>query len=106
MAHLYLARYKQKTNTTVEGVATTGQISPEGLVAHTEDSEGRVSVTAAPAAVRYIRDPDGTIRPMTLDEMIDRGYFHLASGPVGVQRIRKGIHERQDRSTGSRTRSG
>lgn len=99
--YLYLARYRQATNTTVEGIAGSGQVSPKGLVAHTEDSEGRISVTAAPSAIRYIREPDGTVRPMTLKEMVDRGYFHVASGPTGIRRMKEGIHERQDRPTGS-----
>jgi hypothetical protein len=100
MAHrpfLYLARYKQKTNTTVEGVAKSGQVSPQGIVAHSENWEGRVSSLAAPSAIRYLVDPDGHVRPMTMKEMIDRGYFHLASGPTGVRHIKEGINERQDR---------
>jgi hypothetical protein len=88
---LYLAKYRRQTNTTVEGVAKTGQVSPQGIVAHTEDWEGRIASLAAPSAIRYIREPDGHVRPMTLKEMIVRGYFHVASGPVGIRKIKEGI---------------
>lgn len=88
---LYLARYRQATNTKVEGRAKSGEISPKGLVAHTEDWEGRVASLAAPSAIRYIRDPDGHIRPMTMKEMIARGYFVVASGPVGIRNQIEGI---------------
>jgi hypothetical protein len=88
---LYLMRYKRKTNTVVEGVSKKGEISPQGVVAHTEDWEGRLAATVGSAAIRYVRDPDGRIRPMTMQEMIDRGYFIVARGPTGVRTIREGI---------------
>lgn len=93
--HIWIARkppaflkegYKQSTRRVVEGVATTGEISPKGTVAHTEDWEGRIQAEAAPSAMRYIRDPDGTIRKMTFKEMVERGYFILGSGPKGARR--------------------
>lgn len=84
-------RYKRKTNTVVEGVSKRGEVSPKGVVAHTEDWDGRVAATLGPVAIRYVREPDGHIRPMTMQEMIDRGYFVVARGPVGVRRIREGI---------------
>ena len=90
---LYLAKYRRQTNTKVEGVAKSGQISPKGLVAHTEDWEGRITAAAAPSAIRYIVDPDGHIRPMTMKEMIARGYFVVASGPVGIRKIKEGTHD-------------
>ena len=79
--HIYIARIGRKTNTVVDGVAKTGEISPKGTVAHTEDREGRVAVLAAPATIRYIRDPDGTIRPKTMKEMIRDGQFVIGYGP-------------------------
>ena len=89
--HLYLARYQRKTNTKVEGVAKTGEISARGIVAHTEDWEGRITATAGPSAIRYIRDPDGHVRPMTFKEMVDRGYFLVAKGPTGIRKPTEGI---------------
>lgn len=81
---LYLpSDYKHKRHKRVSGVAKTGEISPLGTVTHTEDWEGRIQAEAAPSAMRYIRDPDGTIRRMTLKEMVDRGYFILGKGPKG-----------------------
>lgn len=88
---LYLARYRQKTNTTVAGVSKSGEVSPKGVVAHTEDWEGRIAATAAPAGIHYIRDPDGTIRKMTFKELVDHGYFIVGRGPTGVRVPRKGI---------------
>jgi hypothetical protein len=81
MPHIYIARYGKKTNTVVEGVAKTGEISPKGTVAHTEDLEGRVSVLAAPSTIRYVRDQDGRIRPKTMEEMIRDGQFLVGVGP-------------------------
>ncbi len=51
---LNLTPYDQRTHTTVEGVATTGQVSPKGTVAHTEHFDGRVDATASvkPVAVK------------------------------------------------------
>jgi len=98
---LYVARrgpsylkegYKNRTNTTVVGEAQSGEISRKGVVAQTEDWEGRLAATAAPSAIRYIRDPDGTIRPMTFQELVDRGYFIVGRGPTGVKPIKEGIH--------------
>jgi hypothetical protein len=103
---LYLMRYKRgATHTTVEGIARTGQVSPRGIVAHTEDQEGRIAAHIGPSAIRYIREPDGHIRPMTIREMIDRGYFLVASGPTGIHRVKEGTNERQDRPQKGRTHS-
>ena len=82
----YIARLGKKVNTTVEGRAKSGEVSPKGLVAHTEDWQGRIRAASAPAAMRYIKTPDG-IRPMTMREMIDRGYFIVGKGPKGVRRL-------------------
>ena len=89
----YVARsgIKNMTNTVVEGEARTGEISPKGLVSHTEDWEGRVQAAAAPSAIRYIREPDGHLRPLTFKEMVDRGYFIVAKGPTGIRKQHKGI---------------
>jgi hypothetical protein len=88
---LYLARYKRMTNTTVVGRAKSGEISPKGLVAHTEDWEGRITAAAAPPAIRYIREPDGHVRPMTFKELVDRGFFIVAKGPTGIRKQNEGI---------------
>lgn len=80
----YIARLGQKINKTVEGRAKTGEVSPKGLVTHFEDWQGRIRSTAAPAAMRYIKTPDG-VRLMTMREMIDRGYFIVGKGPKGVR---------------------
>ena len=98
---LYLARkapallpsnYRLRENTKVEGRAKTGEVSKKGLVAHTEDWEGRLRAAAAPSAIRYIKTPDG-FRPMTMKEMIDRGYFILGKGPKGIRNLKAGTHE-------------
>jgi hypothetical protein len=89
---LYLpSDYKKRRNTVVTGEARTGEISPKGLVSHTEDWEGRIQAAAAPSAVRMIQNPDGTLRPMTFREMVDRGYFIVSKGPTGVRKQTKGI---------------
>lgn len=80
----YIARLGQKVNRTVEGRAKTGEVSPKGLVAHVEDWQGRIRATAAPSTIRYIKTPDG-VRPMTMSEMIERGYFIVGTGPKGYR---------------------
>lgn len=83
---LYLpSGYKSRTNTLVEGVASTGEVSPKGVVSHTEDWEGRVSAKAGPAGIRLILNPDGTIRNMTRAEQLDKGYFLAGKGPIGIR---------------------
>jgi hypothetical protein len=94
--YLYLARskaptflkegYKERKNTHVAGVAQSGEISDRGMVAHTEDWEGRIASKALPPTVRYVRDPSHPrgARPMTMQEMIDRGLFILGRGPEGM----------------------
>lgn len=68
-------------NRTTTGIAASGEISPAGTVSQTEDHEGRVAVEARPATMRAIRDPDGIVRLMTMDEMIAKGYFIVGKGP-------------------------
>ena len=83
---LYLpSDYKKRTHKVVTGVAKSGEMSEKGTVIHTETWDDRVSVDAAPAGAHYIRDPDGNPRLMTFDEMVDRGYFIVGRGPVGVR---------------------
>ncbi len=77
--------YRHRKMSTVEGRAKTGEISPKGLVAKTESWDGRIAADVSPAAIRYIRDPDGTIRPMTFAEMVERGYFVVGHGPSNVR---------------------
>lgn len=76
--------YVTRTRRTVDGIAESGEISPQGVVTHTEDWDGRISAEVLPATNRYVRDPDGHIRTMTFKEMVDRGYFHVGRGPKGV----------------------
>lgn len=77
---------RDQTRTKVEGIARTGEISPKGWVSHTEDWDGRIMAKAAPNVLRLVMDRDGHVRPMTMREMIDRGYFIVAKGPIGVRR--------------------
>lgn len=84
--HIYVARIGQRTNTVTEGVAKSGEVSPKGTVEHTEDWEGRIVARVAPATIRYVRDPDGTIRPKTMKEMIRDGQFIRGRGPIGIRR--------------------
>jgi hypothetical protein len=79
--------YKQRKNKVLEGVSRKGEISTKGLVAHTEDWEGRIAADIAPNALRLIRDPDGHIRMMTLREQIDRAHFIKGHGPRGVRKL-------------------
>jgi len=90
---LYLpSDYKKRRNTVVTGEARTGEVSPKGLVSHTEDWEGRVQAQAAPATLRLVRNPDGTLRNMTFQEMVDRGFFIAGRGPTAVRKQpREGI---------------
>ena len=92
---LYLARkspaylkegYKKSTNKRVDGKAKTGEVSQRGLVAHTEDWEGRIKADAAPNTIRYIHDGERW-RKMTFQEMVERGYFILGSGPKGQKQL-------------------
>lgn len=99
--HLWVARkaptqlktgYKKSSRRVVEGVAKTGEVSPKGLVAHTEHWDGRVAAEAGPSTLRYVIEKNGRIRPMTFKEMVDKGYFIIGRGPSGV-RVRR-QHER------------
>lgn len=93
--YLYVARrtsylkegYKDRKRRTVEGRARSGEVSPKGLVAHTEDWEGRIAAEVAPNALHLIRDPDGTVRKMTFQEMVDHGRFIVGRGPKGVREL-------------------
>lgn len=84
---LYLpSKYKHRTNRTTEGRARTGEVSPKGLVSHVEDWEGRVAVEAEPTTMRYgYSVSTGKIRPLTRQEMIDRGYWKPGKGPKGFR---------------------
>lgn len=84
---LYLAKNKRQ-HTVTEGIARTGEISPKGVVSHTEDWDGRIRADVGPTPIRYVVEPDGRIRPMTFKEMVDKGYFIIGKGPVGVRRKR------------------
>ena len=58
-------------------------MSPKGLVTHREDWEGRVAVVAEPNAIHYVYTDAGEFRPMTMPEMIAKGYFFIGTGPRG-----------------------
>lgn len=89
---LYLpSNYKNRRYRKVAGRAKTGEVSPKGLVAHTEDWEGRIAADVAPSTLRYIVDK-GRIRKMTLKEMVEHGYFHIGRGPKGIRPMKEGIH--------------
>ena len=84
---LYLpSDYKKRTNKIVTGVARTGEVSEQGIVTHVETWDDRVAATVGPAGIRYLREPDGHIRPLTFQEQVDRGYFIPGVGPIGVRR--------------------
>lgn len=91
-AALYLpSGYKSHRHTKVTGTAATGEVSPNGLVAETEDWEGRVEAVVAPATVHWMWDRGARrFRPMTMTELRERGLFIDGAGPTGVQRIREG----------------
>lgn len=84
---LYLpSGYKHRKVKQVTGRAQTGEVSPKGLVAHTEDWEGRVAADVAPSVMHYgISRSTGEIRPLTIAEQIERGYFVPGKGPRGVR---------------------
>ena len=77
--------YKQSTDTRTEGRARTGEVGAQGLVSHTEYWDGRISANVQRSTIRYARDPDGTIRPMTRAEMVANGYFTPGQGPSGFR---------------------
>ena len=70
-----------KLHTTVEGRAKTGEVAPRCLVTNVESWDGTTSATAQPAPMHYVYNDDGEIRPMTMLEMIDKGYFIIGRGP-------------------------
>ena len=83
---LYLpSGYKTRTNRVTTGIAQTGEVSRKGTVTHVEHWDDRVDAVVGPATVRYLREPDGTIRPLTFAEQVDRGYFVVGRGPIGVR---------------------
>lgn len=84
--------YKKRKHTTVAGVASTGEISTKGLVAETEDWEGRIEATAMPATLHLKRLPDGSVVRKTDKEMIEEGTYVLGLGPAGVELVHGGTH--------------
>ena len=70
-----------KSNRTVEGRAKTGEVSPKGLVTHVERWNGATAATAQPAPMHWVYNDDGEVRPMTMPEMIAKGYFIVGRGP-------------------------
>jgi len=82
--------YKKRKHTTVAGVASTGEISTKGLVAETEDWEGRVEATAMPATIHLDLLPDGRVVRKTDKQMIEDGTYVIGLGPVGVELIHGG----------------
>ncbi|MCH8211273.1 MAG: hypothetical protein IIB99_07855 [Planctomycetes bacterium] len=70
-----------RTNITTEGIARSGEVSERGTVSHKEMWDGRVAVMARPAPMHYVYNDDGEIRPMTMPEMIAKGYFIVSKGP-------------------------
>ena len=70
-----------RTHTDEEGRAKTGEISPKGLVTHIEQWDGRTSAKAQPSPMHYVYNDAGEIRPMTMPEMIAKGYFIVGKGP-------------------------
>jgi len=84
--------YKNRTRTVIKGRARSGEISPKGIVAETEDWEGRIKADVGPAAVRYVFE-DGKFRRMTLKEQVAKGYFYLGRGPTGIRTtVKEGIN--------------
>ena len=69
-----------RTNITTEGIATTGEEHPRGTVSHKEYWDGRVAAMARPAPIHYGYNDAGEIRPLTMDEMIEKGYFIVGKG--------------------------
>jgi hypothetical protein len=77
---------KQATNTKVDGVSKSGEISPKGTVKHIEDWEGRVAVEAGPPTQHYVYfKSTGELRRKTLQELIDEGKFYVGHGPTGLR---------------------
>ncbi len=77
--------YKRSTVTHTEGRARSGEVAPQGLVSHTEHWDGRIAANVQRSAIRYLIEPDGHIRPLTMDEMIAKGYWTKGRGPSGFQ---------------------
>ncbi len=71
-----------RVRVTTEGVAATGETSPKGTVTVREAWDGRVAAAARPAGVHYGYNDAGEIRKLTMDEMIERGYFIIGKGPA------------------------
>ncbi len=78
--------YKRSNVTRVEGRARSGEVSRQGLVTHTEHWDGRLTGSVQRSTVRYVREPDGHIRPMTFREMVAKGYFTVGQGPSGFKK--------------------
>jgi hypothetical protein len=77
--------YRQRRNTLITGRAKSGEISPKGLVAHTESWDGRLQADVATPGIHMKVTPDRELRNMTMDEMLARGYFIMGEGPTGMR---------------------
>jgi len=74
------------TNSVVEGIAKTGEISPKGLVEHIESWDGRVEAVVKPTTDHYVYfKSTGELRKKTLKELIDEGKFWVGKGPTGLK---------------------
>ena len=84
---LYLpSGYKKRTNRVVTGVSKKGEISPKGIVTHTEFWDDRVKAEAAPAGIHYgLSKSTGELRPLTYAEQVAKGYIVPGKGPTGVR---------------------
>ena len=86
MASKHILDRDKATNTVFEGIAKTGEISPNGTVQHIEDWEGRVEAIAGPATTHYVYfKSTGELRRKTLSELIDEGKFYVGKGPTGLR---------------------
>jgi hypothetical protein len=81
--------YAKRKHLREEGVAESGEVSPQGTVVHEEDWEGRVAATARPSTLHLKRLPDGRVLPKTVRELVEEGKFVIGLGPAGVDSIRR-----------------
>lgn len=71
-----------RTRVRVDGIAKSGEVSPKGTVTHFDHWDDTVAVMTEPAAIHYAYNDNNEIRPLTMDEMIERGYFIVGKGPA------------------------
>ena len=98
--------YKQSTRDRTEGIASTGEVSPNGTVTHTDHWDGRVDATVKPQAYGMRLTPISDAPPnpahveavAALQEAAEQiKYARAANDPAWIRRASHQYNQAKDR---------